>query len=358
MKERITWLDSIRTVAIFCVVLVHSLSSVYPMYTADFQSTGLGTRLFTYTGMAIGRLGVPLFLMLSGYLLLQRNYENSTPGGGILQFWKKNLVPLFLLTEVWFVFYYIFLTWAAPGTFTVSQLIKVMLFMRITPLSTTWYLPMIVGLYIFIPFVAIVLQRIDLKYLILPMVVVLVFDFVIPEVNLGITAFGGEALAPQLCLDFSGRIYGLYLIMGYLFYKKVFDRISIKWSVGVLVATSAVSIGYYLFINANGKYCTPAYNAVLTLVGAVSLFHIMRAVSGRRLQRLCINIARNSFGIYLIHRPIQKIIEMKKARYHINISNSELDAVLMLAATFLISWAVVELVSRVPVVGKRLFLKK
>ncbi len=79
-KHRIFWLDLARFIAIVSITCNHALSRSF--FTHD------GTRL-EYTQMSIigsffkaflyvfSRIGVPIFLMISGALLLKRDYENK-----------------------------------------------------------------------------------------------------------------------------------------------------------------------------------------------------------------------------------------------------------------------------------------
>lgn len=69
-KKRIFYLDQIRALAIVLVVLNHTCSMF-------IKSQDIGTIgwLFPTICQGINILGVPLFLMISGALLLNREYE-------------------------------------------------------------------------------------------------------------------------------------------------------------------------------------------------------------------------------------------------------------------------------------------
>lgn len=67
--ERIFYLDVIRTVACFAIVMIHSSARyvIMDVGTVDFW---IGDVLDSFS-----RVGVPLFVMISGALLLDNNYE-------------------------------------------------------------------------------------------------------------------------------------------------------------------------------------------------------------------------------------------------------------------------------------------
>jgi len=68
-SERIFYFDLIRALAILFVILAHTSK----WYVNDSVTGVLAT--FSTTQAAIGNIGVPLFLMISGALLLNRDYE-------------------------------------------------------------------------------------------------------------------------------------------------------------------------------------------------------------------------------------------------------------------------------------------
>ena len=104
-KNRIIYLDIARTFAIIFVVLCHSVELIYKMNLQGWISISLNARIFKTIVFTLGRIGVPLFLFLTGYLLLNRKYDNDAD---IKKFYKKNLLPLIVTTEVWILIYNIY----------------------------------------------------------------------------------------------------------------------------------------------------------------------------------------------------------------------------------------------------------
>lgn len=62
-RARLTWADLVRAAAIVCVVLCHAaeatLQFIYPNIMVQCSAL---TQLLAYAAMAVGRMGVPLFL--------------------------------------------------------------------------------------------------------------------------------------------------------------------------------------------------------------------------------------------------------------------------------------------------------
>ena len=86
-KDRIFYLDEIRALAILLVVLVH----VAQFYPTTIESL---TTLTSLSYVSVGRIGVPLFFMLSGALLINKEYTLSN-------FFKKRLVRVIVPAVFW-----------------------------------------------------------------------------------------------------------------------------------------------------------------------------------------------------------------------------------------------------------------
>lgn len=84
-------LDFIRSLAAFFVVLNHVTENIYT-FTPEFVITmSEKAKWFAFSSYTLGRIGVPLFLLLTGYLVLSKIFTSDT----IVQFYKHSLLPLF-----------------------------------------------------------------------------------------------------------------------------------------------------------------------------------------------------------------------------------------------------------------------
>ena len=75
-KNRIAWIDLLRCIAIFCVILCHAATAVYD-FDLESMTPIRPTVVLAFTLFTIGRMGVPIFLMVTGYLLLDRPYDEG-----------------------------------------------------------------------------------------------------------------------------------------------------------------------------------------------------------------------------------------------------------------------------------------
>lgn len=136
MKQRDSNLDVIRALAAFCVVVNHAAESVYSMSMEQYQMIPHSSSAFYFAAFTFGRCGVPLFLLLSGYLLLPQSYDENK----IKRFYKHNFLPMLGVWELWIFIYCVFLAWYYQMPFDVAQYIRRALFLEHAGLSHTWYM--------------------------------------------------------------------------------------------------------------------------------------------------------------------------------------------------------------------------
>lgn len=308
MRERKSWIDCARVCAIFCVVLCHAVENFYGSVIRGEAQVGAALWLAENTLFTLGRLGVPLFLAISGALLLGRDL---TPG----RFYKKSLLPLLVTTEIWIVLNDLFVCAFQGIPFQWSDLISEMCFLRTLELSHMWYMPMILGVYLALPFLSMAARAVkDVKAFFLPYLVGILAFLVIPTINVFLTEAvpGGETLKFKLELDFMGGVYGLYLFGGYFIVRyRVLERIKggYLFLTGVAAFLLNTAGQYYLYINEYYKSSKLLwYSSLFIFVMGMLLFEgIRRSMDGFTAQvpGAVEVIARCSFGIYLLHKPVQ-----------------------------------------------------
>ena len=222
-------------------------------------------------------MGVPLFLFLSGWFLLARQYD--TPGA--LLFWKRHLPGLVLTAEIWLVLYAVFDA-VRPGgiAFSAGRLVRNMTFQEYTQ-GHMWYMPMILGLYLFVPFVACAVQRLGLRAFAVPVCAAGFFSFVQPPANVVLLALGREPLGGVLSLDFGGGVYGLLLVGGYLARRGCLRRVRAVWLVLAGTACFAGLVCLEFFAYAHGVAYNVRYNCFLLAGQALCLFRAFEPCAAR-----------------------------------------------------------------------------
>lgn len=170
-------LDIIRALAIMLVVANHAIEMTYPFGTdlkavEIYNSMPLYNQIFQYVIFTLGRLGVPLFFMLTGYLLLTRNFDLN----GIKHFYTHNFLRLLLVWYLWLVLYNLFLCGVEGAPFSIKQLALEILLIKDVNLMHVWYMREIIIIYAIIPIISIILNLIS-KYIPAYFVVILLFFY-------------------------------------------------------------------------------------------------------------------------------------------------------------------------------------
>lgn len=347
-NERIIWLDYVRGFAILCVVMNHTLLSIYKFGAEKLMQETWCSRLFSVSMFTVSRLGVPLFLFLTGFLMCGREYSYDRTKS----FMKHKWLSLLITTEIWIVFYNLFNAWFYQTTVNIQILVSNMLFLRYTKMSHMWYMPMILGIYLFIPILANALSHTDIRILFFPLAVTFFGIFLLNDVNIFFKANGAKEFTWLLDVTFSGGAYGVCLILGYLTRKGVFDKIKVP----ILLAVGALSYGFtvymQLYSSMHGVTCTIWYNSAFLLLAALCIFLLASKIkfpSGR----LIVNLSTCAFGIFLIHNPIQMVL-----LHHVHWKPRSLRLLTSTLVVLAISWAVVAIGSKSRLLARTLFFIK
>lgn len=303
-SSRIAWIDLCRCLAIMAVVLCHATEGVYSMNVNYLSSVSTISRLFALSAFALGRIGVPFFLFISGYFLLDRDYTTEK----CKLFWKNKWIPLIITVEIWIVLYNLFLYINNGQSFDTMEVLKQMLFLKHVPMSHMWYMPMIIGMYLFIPFVANSLCKLDVKLLYLPSLIIFAYVFLVPIANIFINVHGRSPISPIFSMGFSGGSYGLYLLLGYSLKKGILQNVRI-WTLKVLGLVSfCATVFLELYAYSHGISYNVWYDCGFLLICAMCFFECLSRQQKLYGVKVFSIFSKYSFAIYLIHNPIRLAI--------------------------------------------------
>lgn len=132
---RKTYIEFLRIIAAFLVIVNHTNSRI-------FQSVPMSkTWMLSITAFFASKIAVPLFLMIMGALLLQKQ---DSPKKSI-----QRIVRIALATLLFSVPYYVYQHRAAPGDMRISDFFRTLYTWNIT--NAFWYLYMYLGLLCLLP---------------------------------------------------------------------------------------------------------------------------------------------------------------------------------------------------------------
>lgn len=358
------YLDVLRAFAIISISMNHAVNRAYENFNYaffEFRGIPLWSSWIKVVAIVFGHIGVPLFLMISGALLLNKQIEN---GEDVKRFYKHNLLPLLITTEIWYVIMYFFIlgfhtNWEeiTAGS-AVSGLLSTVLFVNQTTMDSMWYMPMILCLYLLVPYVAMIVKKMPMKLLLLPCVILYLAEMVFPTINdvlrlQYIDMWLGFALKSSNLFS----IYFLYLLPGYWISRGGLKRLRGRHIAVGLVLTFLFCCIFQFYAYSRPAQATFDYDFALLPLLAMLVFELARRAGHLllRFQRPITYVAKISFAIYFVHILIMSLLEW----YFPYGGWPKPLAMLFLEAVSISGSIVIILIfSKIPVCKKYLFMMK
>jgi surface polysaccharide O-acyltransferase-like enzyme len=288
----VDWIDNLRVIATISVIFLHVSATVTAKFgTISFISWTIGN---VYNSSV--RFCVPIFVMITGALLLPRDYEIS-------DFLKKKVVRLVLPFVFWGSIYILLLVFIKVSQGYIFTFLKTIEYLYEVIQNGIyphfWYVYMIIGLYLFIPILgrwARNSSEKEILYFLILWSIILCFNYPIfskYKIDFNLSYFSG---------------YIGYLVLGYyLSIKSDFGKVSLNSialaliGLGIsttIVGTSFASFKAGTFDKTFYEYLTP--NVLLLSTGVFVFFKNQRGKNDS-FKKLRMNVSKYSYGIYFVH---------------------------------------------------------
>ena len=336
----------IRTLAILMVILVHA--SFFPYKIPGEINSAIMVNWFAadFFG-AIGYLGVPLFVMLSGALLLNPAKADEPMGAFFKKRFNRIGLPLIFWTVVFFVWN--FIVWEKPITvLNIGQgLIS-------GSYPILWFLYLLVGLYLITPILRTLVKHIDRRKFKFLLIIWFVGTISVSLIRT-FTDFNYNPLM-FVITDWVGFfLLGIYLtktkIHSFFAYLGLFF--------GLLVAI----MGDWFLTASMGEQYTGYFHSYLSfnmIVASACLFLILIRIPQGKIDtgRIIINrlihwIEQNTLPIYLVHIIVLESLHLGLLGFSIPYTNNLLvDVPLITLVTFVLTVVIVYPLKKIPVVTK------
>ncbi|MBQ7344694.1 MAG: acyltransferase [Oscillospiraceae bacterium] len=367
-KKRSLYLDVARTVAIISISLNHAVNRTYRNYDGqqlEFLTIPLVDSVLKAIITIFSKIGVPLFLMISGALLMNKRMEGPSD---VKRFYRHNLLDLLITAEIWYVIiYWCKLIIGADGisladlslSQAIAGMVETMLFLDQNTLDSMWYMPMILCLYTTLPFLVMAKDKLaSSKWLLLiPGAVVLVYCMVMPAIN-GILWLGGQPTVDVTIREADlVSVFYLYLIAGYFIGSGALSRVKGWILLLTIVVSFALTCCYQLYAYSCPRDLIIGYEFPLLLICGGASFETIRRASHHleRLRRPITYISKISLGIYFMHI----LIMLALARVLGDAGRTTLWRLTILEVGSVgLSIVLIALLSQIKPLRKRLFLIK
>ena len=325
-KVRIEYITLSRALAIILITLLHALTRSFRVHSGtqtEFYSIPLYMTIIKAGIYGVSRIGLCIFLMITGALMLPRNYSKTEE---IKRFFTHNWLTLFITTEIWYVIMFWFKQ-TAPGSILLEHGLKSCLlsflsticFINPVTMETMWYMPVILCAYLMIPVFAVALKHIPNKYLILPCGIVIIGSFVIPILN-GILVGTGSPVYLEFKFDSAHlfSMYMIYILAGYFINDGYLDRIKSRYLIIIGCFFIALFCGLQMWMwSTEFEYLFGQYEKdIFLLISSVCLFALLKRIPiSSAVAKISEKLAEISFGIYFIHICILACLSVIMKRY-------------------------------------------
>ena len=339
--------DLIRTVAIVGVILLHASNDLTIQQMTQLEIYRWCT-VDVY--QSIGRLGVPLFVMLTGALLLQPSKNES-----LSVFFKKRWARIGIPFLFWGAAYFAWDFFVEHQVFTSKAIIQDVL---TGPYYQFWYLYMLVGLYLLTPILRILVAHAESKIMRYFVILWFFSASIVPFVGLLTTYYLDSNV-----LIITG--YVGYFILGTYLLTVQMRRSTIMIFMSLGVALTAIGT-YILAATAGGgeMYFFQEYFSPTLIFAAVMLFLLLNTIqppsnnnqetSHPKANKLLKVISQNSLPIFLFHVMVLESLQRGYFGFAINGNtiNSIIGVPLITVVTLFICLVVIIPLKKVPVLKK------
>ena len=308
VTNNLAYIDYIRIFAAVMVILLHSISSFFG------NSDNFQTKFWWFCNFVneICRTGVPLFFMISGYLMLTKSKITD-----LKSFYKKRIFKILIPFLIWDIIYYCYFRHIN------NQKILDFAFFEALMLNGSsyhlWYIYSIMLLYLFIPFIKMITDKASLKTQLFFLCLVIFQTTLKPFFNIT------TGLYLYLAED------GIIGYLGYMILGNILGKSEIKKNTRVLIYVlgimgGAIGIfGNYFYSLKNG------YNLIFN--GGYQINHYLFAAAlfvffrydlpkmGDTINKLTSKLAASTLTVYFVHVLILEILDDKFMHLSPAISN-------------------------------------
>ena len=340
--------DLIRTVAMVGVILLHAAGQytitsqeLSQMNPSELTRWGI---VDIYQSIAVP-IGVPLFLMLTGALLLQPQKKDT-----LRIFWKKRWARIGLPSLFWGGAYFAwdFLVQNIP--FSAGAVIQGILN---GPYTQLWYLYVLLGVYLLTPILRIFIAHADqamMKYFVMIWVVGVA---IIPFFNL-LTPF-----------RLNGNVFTLTGYVGFFVLGSYLSTVQIRrktLAAFTILGVALTALGTYVFAAAGEEtemYFFQKYFSPTVILTSVMIFLLLLTVKppaaqkksgSSKVNKLMEVISQNTLAIFFIHVMIIESIQLGYLGFTINRNMIDpiIEVPLLAAITLFASLVIILILKRVP----------
>lgn len=290
MKNRIYFLDRLRVLACFMVCIIHVSS--YNWSNVDINGNNW-MAMNIYDSLA--RFSVPIFVMISGYIFLNRDIDYKT-------LIKKHVFKLLIAFVLTLGLYYLLLPFIAKDRLNNSVSYKHL-----------WFLLMMILLYLITPIIKKIVEDIKVEQLFL--IFMFIFRILLGNLEVYLNDFDLYSLSSYVSrlIEFIGTVnitnyfdYVFYYVLGHYLSKINLNKTKriIIYILGIIGFILTIYMSRYTTLKFQVTNETYYQNFMLNVLFETLCVFVLFKYKFNfkpKKEELLINLSNASFGVYLIH---------------------------------------------------------
>ena len=281
-NQKYYYLEILRIIACVLVLFNHTINTILPRNDMEVF-------IFNFIFM-LSKIAVPIFFMISGYVLLKRDYSYK-------ELYLNKFVRIFIA-----VFGCTILISLIRDNFNIISIIKS--FFTEPIFIAYWYLYTLLGIYLIVPFLRKMIKNFTEKDFKIFSLIILIIPGIILFLNVFISINISKFFTDPLFHYSLG-----YLVVGYWLGNKTINKKQFNISLVVFVISIMLTI-ILLQINyinsGNNTLILDNIGYITTIIPSISAFLIIKHVFENKIpkNKMLLKISECTFGIYLFHMII------------------------------------------------------
>lgn len=290
-SRRKIYLDILRIIACFLVLLCHTISFTYNSKLIE-DNWFISNSLYY-----ISKIAVPIFFMISGALMLRKDIDYRQIAKKIF---FRLLIPLIVIS--------IIIYFKRTPTFSLENIINfIKEFFNAEILLPLWFLYSLIGMYICTPFLRKMVKNMENRDFKIFFAIWVIVTGIVPI----IFYYAQIKITNYFIIPIIGR-YIPYYLLGYY----MFERNEIKTSKKILIAVSLLGLISLIFsvvltyfdIKVFGKETMflDKVDYINLIIMTFSVCYIVKYIFENRnfsekVEKMILSVSSTTFGIYIIH---------------------------------------------------------
>lgn len=326
IKNEYFGISILRILATFSVIMIHVSGPI----VVDYGNVSNFDWNIANFYDAISRYSVPIFFMISGALLLNKDYR-------LMEFLKGKLIKIVLPFIIWSLFYSIINRYVLnEETFDIIKIIKDVFYGSEYHL---WFIYALIGVYLTVPIIRQWIKRASQKEIL--------YFIIIWIITLVIGIPGLDVYFPKIDFVYFSGFIG-YFVLGY--YLSKFKSIGKCTAVLFIFLGLIITIyGTYFYTIKTSKFFGYFYeylnlNTLLVSSGLFIILH-KKKIFNKKMKSSISILSKCSFGIYLIHPLILRLFRLNS--FDVYMFSPIISIVIISLSCFIISYVIIFCIKKI-----------